>query len=52
MVFQSDPMNFISWYNPSQALTEKHVSYPQLTATPAIFEGQSQLYGGPDPPLK
>ena len=34
MVFQCDPMDFISWYNPSQAYTVKHVSYPQLTATP------------------
>ncbi len=31
MVFQSNP--FISWYNPSQAYTVKHVSYPRLTAT-------------------
>ncbi len=33
MVFQSNPMDFISWYNPSQAFTAKHVSYPRLTAT-------------------
>ncbi len=33
MVFQSNHMDFISWYNPSQAFTAKHVSYPRLTAT-------------------
>ena len=33
MVFQCDPMDFISWYNPSQAYTVKHVSNPRLTAT-------------------
>ena len=33
MVFQSDPMDFTSWYNPLQAYTVKHVLYPQLTAT-------------------
>ncbi len=32
-VFQCDPMGFISWYNPSQADTVKHVSNQQLTAT-------------------
>ncbi len=32
MVFQCDPMDFISWYNPSQAYTVKHVSYPRQTA--------------------
>ncbi len=26
-------MDFARWYNPSQAFTVKHVSYPQLTAT-------------------
>ncbi len=35
-VFQSDPMDFISGYNPSQAFTEKHVSYPRLTATRSL----------------
>ena len=35
MVFQSIPMDFISWYNPIQAFTVKHVSYPRLTATDA-----------------
>ena len=29
-------MDFNSWYNPSQALTEKHVSYPWLTATQTL----------------
>ncbi len=24
---------FVRWYNPSQAFTAKHVSYPKLTAT-------------------
>ena len=33
MVFQCDPMDFTSWYNPSQAYTVKHVLYPRLTAT-------------------
>ncbi len=27
-------MNFVRWHNPSQELTAKHVSCPQLTATP------------------
>ncbi len=27
-------MTYVRWYNPSQAFTAKHVSYPQLTATP------------------
>ncbi len=33
MVFQPNPVGFNSWNNPSQAFTEKHVSYPRLTAT-------------------
>ncbi len=33
MVFQPDPVDFNSRHNPSQAFTEKHVSYPRLTAT-------------------
>ncbi len=33
MVSQSNPFDFISWYNPSQAFTVKHVSCPWLTAT-------------------
>ncbi len=43
MVFQCDPMDFISWYNPSQAYTVKHVSYPQLTATYAMHGLASQV---------
>ena len=37
MVFQPDPVDFNSWHNPSQAFTEKHVSYPRLTATHAYL---------------
>ena len=37
MVFQCDPMDFISWYNPSEAYTVKHVSYPRLTATRGLY---------------
>ncbi len=33
MVFQPNPVDFNIWHNPSQAFTEKHVSYPRLTAT-------------------
>ena len=33
MVFQWDLMNFVRWYDPSQAYNVKHVSNPQLTAT-------------------
>ncbi len=33
MVFQCNPMDFISWYYPWQAYTVKHVSNPRLTAT-------------------
>ncbi len=29
-------MENIEWYSPSQVLTAKHVSYPQLTATVCI----------------
>ena len=32
-MFQCDLMDFVRWYNPSQAYTVKHVSNPQLTAT-------------------
>ena len=28
MVFQSDPMDFKSWCNPSHAFAEKQMSYP------------------------
>ncbi len=30
-------MDFVRWHNPSQALTAKDVSYPQLTATLVFF---------------
>ncbi len=33
MVFQTDPVDFNSWHDPSQTFAEKHVSYPRLTAT-------------------
>ena len=45
MVLQSNPMDFISWYNPSQAFTAKHVSYPQLTATVGMM-GHKNYMGG------
>ena len=30
-------MIFVRWHRPSQALTAKHVLYPQLTATSRIY---------------
>ncbi len=47
MVFQPDPVDFNSWQNPSQAFTEKQVSYPQLTATVLSLRSCSiEIYRG------
>ena len=39
-------MDFVRWYSPSQAYSAKHVSYPQLTATPTPFQRLSGLLPG------
>ena len=44
MVFQSNPMDFISWYSPSQAFATKHVSYPRLTATGQLIYPMGTRY--------
>ncbi len=41
MVFQPKSVDFNSRHNPSQAFTEKHVLYPQLTASLLMSTSES-----------
>ncbi len=42
-------MENMKWYSPSQVLTVKHVSYPQLTATDTKYIDWEDQPGDPDP---